>query len=109
MKPAKFWFSQFISLCAFAQMIIWMNHDICLALILTAIVLNSIFMPTDISTTRREKIISATIGSVLLVLSIPLTWGKPIAFFHVLSLFSLIIFLTSILRRRPAAQTPLHN
>ena len=109
MKPGKFWFSQFISLCAFAQMIIWMNHDIRLALMLTAIVLNSIFTPTDTPTSRREKTISATIGFVLLVISIPLTWGRPIALFHVLSLLSLIIFLITTLRRRSTAQTPLPN
>ena len=107
MKPGKFWFSQVISLCMFLQLFIWIRHDVMVVIMETAIVSNSIFFTTATPPSRRERIISAAVGCVLLVLSIPELWARSIAFFPFLALLALIVLSTVMLRRRPAAQTPL--
>jgi len=107
MKPGKFWFSQVISLCQFVQLLIWINHDAMVVIMVTAIVSNCILFTKDIPPSRRERIISATVGCIMLALSIPALWGRTIAFFPFLALLSLIILSTVMLRRKPAVQTSL--
>ena len=105
MKPGKFWFSQIISICALLQLLIWMNHNVMLVLIEFGIVVNSIFFSMDAPPSRRERIIGVAVGFVLLVLSIPIFWGRTTAFVPFLALLSLIAILIVKLRRKPAVQT----
>ena len=107
MKPGRFWFSQIINLCMLTQLLIWMNHNVMIVVIEIAIVVNSIFFPMDTPPSRRERIISAAVGCALLVLSIPIFWGRTTAFLPFLAILSLIVILTVTLRRTSAAPTPL--